>query len=96
MDQKKKRTINKFAILIVALILVPELVGHSLFDKPHPTTSSVDAAVSLTNKLDKGYTSSDFGCQLELKKDPSSSNITRAAGLDGEYAKYACRDTQKG
>lgn len=95
MDQKRKRSINKFAILIVALILVPELVGHSLFDKPHDSTSSVNAAISLTNKLDKGYTASGFGCHLEMQKDPSTSNITRAAGLDGEYGKYACGDSEK-
>ncbi|MDE1862803.1 MAG: hypothetical protein KGI33_07815 [Thaumarchaeota archaeon] len=87
---KNRKSINKFAILVVVLILVPEIVGHSLFDRPHPANSSIKAAVALTNQVDRGYTVSDFGCHLEVKKDPSSSNVTRAAGLAGEYGKYVC------
>ncbi len=90
LDQKRKRTINKFAVLILLLILVPEVVGHTLFDKPHPTSSSVNAAVSLTNKLDNGYPIENFGCHLAIRDDPTSANISRAAGLEGQYGSYDC------
>ncbi len=90
LDPKRKKTINKFAVLVVLLILVPELVGHYFFDKPHSTSSSINAAVTLTNKIDKGYPIADFGCHLTLQDDPSSSNISRAAGLEGKYGKYSC------
>ncbi|HJT09817.1 MAG TPA: hypothetical protein VJ771_03460 [Candidatus Nitrosotalea sp.] len=90
MDQKRKRTINKFALVIVLLILIPELVGHTFFDKPHSANSSVNVAVSLTNKMNKGYPIANFGCHLAIQDDPSSSNITRAAGLEGKYGKYDC------
>ncbi len=90
LDQKKKRTINKFAVLIVLLILVPEIVGHSLFDKPHPASSSVNAAVALTNKLDKGYPERNFGCHLIIQNDSSSTNVTRASGMQGKYVGYDC------
>ena len=88
--KNKKKTINKFAILIVLLILVPEIIGHSVFDKPHPSNSSIKAAVALTNKVDRGYMESNFGCHLAVKKDTASSNITRADGLEGEYGRYEC------
>ncbi|MDE1765039.1 MAG: hypothetical protein KGI27_02070 [Thaumarchaeota archaeon] len=90
MDQKRKKRINKFAVLVLLVILVPELVGHVLFDKPHPTSSSINAAISLTNKMDNGYHIANFGCRLAVHDDPTSSNITRAAGLDGEYGTYDC------
>ncbi len=90
LDKKRKRVINKFAVLILLLILVPEIIGHTLFDKPHSTTSSINAAVSLTNRLDTGYPISNFSCQLAIHYDPTSEKITRAAGLEGEYGRYDC------
>lgn len=91
LDSKQKKSINMFAIIIVLLIVVPETIGHSFFDKPHPTSSSVSAAVSLTDKLNKGYPDADFGCRLTIQNDPSSSSdISRAAGLEGKYGKYTC------
>lgn len=72
------------------LILVPELVGHTLFDKPHPTSSSINAAVALTDKMNKGYPVENFGCHLVVQNDSTSANITRVAGLEGKYGKYAC------
>lgn len=72
------------------LILIPELVGHAFFDKPHSANSSVNVAVSLTNKMNKGYPIANFGCHLAIQDDPSSANITRAAGLEGKYGKYDC------
>ena len=94
MDSKRKKSINMFAIIIVLLIVVPETVGHSFFDKPHPTSSSVSAAVSLTDKLNKGYPDADFGCRLTIQND-SSSDISRAAGLEGKYGKYTCGTDEK-
>lgn len=82
--------LNKFAVLIILLILVPELVGHVLFDRPHPADSSVNAAVTLTDKLNKGYPDPNFGCHLEIRNDTSSINVTRASGMAGEYGKYVC------
>lgn len=90
LNPKRIKTINKFAVLVILLILVPELIGHAFFDKPHSANSSVNAAVSLTNKMDKGYPIMNFGCHLTLQNDPSSSNISRAAGLEGKYGKYSC------
>lgn len=94
MDKKKKSRINKFAVIILLLILVPELVGHSLFDKPHPTSSSIKAAVALTNKMDNGYPIDSFGCRLVVQNDNSSTNITRVAGLEGKYGAYDCGDNK--
>ncbi|MGI0046726.1 MAG: hypothetical protein ACREBB_06010 [Nitrosotalea sp.] len=91
MDQKRKKTINKFAVLVVLMILVPELAGHFFFDKPHSASSSVNTAVALTNKMDKGYPITNFGCHLTLQNDPSSSNISRAVGLEGKYGRYSCQ-----
>ncbi|MGI0088335.1 MAG: hypothetical protein ACREBI_10340 [Nitrosotalea sp.] len=96
LDSKRRRSINMFAIFIVLLIGVPETVGHSLFDKPHPTSSSVNAAVSLTDKLNKGYPETNFGCHLTIQNDPSStSDVSRAAGLEGKYGKYTCGADEK-
>ncbi|HJU14747.1 MAG TPA: hypothetical protein VJ792_09870 [Candidatus Nitrosotalea sp.] len=76
--------------MILFLVLVPELAGHILFDRPHPNSSSVDAAVSLTNKLDKDYPAANFGCHLVIQNDSDAVNITRVAGLEGKYGKYSC------
>lgn len=96
LDAKRRKSINVFAIVIVLLIVVPETVGHSLFDKPHPTNSSVNAAVSLTEKLNKGYPVTNFGCRLTIQNDPSSySDVPRAAGLEGKYGKYTCGTDEK-
>jgi len=96
LDSKRKKSINMFAICIVLLIAVPETIGHSFFDKPHPTSSSVNAAVSLTDKLNKDYPETNFGCHLTIQNDPSSSsNISRAAGLEGKYGEYTCGIDEK-
>lgn len=85
-----------FAVLIVLLIVVPEAIGHSFFDKPHPASSSVNAAISLTNRLDKGYPQANFGCHLTIQNDTSSSSaISRAVGLEGKYGKYTCGTDEK-
>lgn len=91
MDSKRRISVNVFAIIIILLIAVPEIVGHTLFDKPHSPNSSANAAIALTNKLNKGYDIQDFNCNLVLQNDPSGSNITRAVGMEGKYASYNCK-----
>jgi hypothetical protein len=85
----KIKSINTFAIIVIVLIAVPEIVGHSLFDKPHPSSSSVTAAISLTEKINKN-TKSGPNCNLVLENDPSGSKIARAVGLDDKYGQYSC------
>ncbi len=85
----KGKTINVFAIVVILLIAVPEAVGHSLFDKTHPTSSSANAAITLTDKISKD-TKNNLNCNLTLMDDPSGANITRAAGLEGKYGAYSC------
>ena len=71
------------------MIAVPEAVGHSLFDKPHPASTSVTTAISLTDKISKDP-KLGLNCNLVLENDPSGSNIARANGLDGKYGGYSC------
>jgi hypothetical protein len=71
------------------MIAVPEIVGHTLFDRPHPASSSVNAAVSLTDKISKDP-KYNLNCNLALENDPSGSDIARAAGLEGKYGTYSC------
>lgn len=85
----KGKAINVFAILVVLLIVVPEVVGHSLFDKTHPASSSINAAISLTEKISKDP-KYNLNCNLMLENDPSGANITRATGLEGKYGSYSC------
>ena len=85
----KGKTINTFAILVILLIAVPEVVGHSLFDKPHPASSSVTSAISLTDKINKDP-KYGLNCNLDLQNDPSGADIARAAGLEGKYGSYSC------
>ena len=85
----KGKTINTFAILVILMIAVPEVVGQSLFDRPHPSSSSVNEAISLTGKISKDP-KYDLNCNLMLENDPSGANIARAAGLEGKYGSYSC------
>lgn len=85
----KVKSINTFAVIVILLIAVPEVVGHSLFDKPHPASSSVTAAISLTDKINKD-SKTGLNCNLVLQNDPSGSKIARAVGLDGKYGTYSC------
>ncbi|SHO45747.1 exported hypothetical protein [Nitrosotalea sinensis] len=88
MNLTRKKTINLFAIVIVLLIAVPEIVGHSLFDKPHPENSSVVAAVSLANKMVENKNSPS--CALTIQNDPSGAGVTRAVGLHGQFGNFTC------
>ncbi|NHI03785.1 hypothetical protein DYY67_0855 [Candidatus Nitrosotalea sp. TS] len=73
------------------MIAVPELVAHFYFDmQKHSPTSSVDAALSLTNKQHDMYVNGDMRCHLVLKNDTTAVNVSRAAGIQGQYAVYSC------
>ena len=89
LNSNRKKTINLFAIGIILLVAVPEIVGHSLFEKSHPANSSVVAAMALANKIG---TSKHLGpsCQLVIQDDPSGANIARVAGLYGKYGNFTC------
>ena len=80
-----------FAILVILMIAVPELVAHFYFDtQRHPLTSSVDTALSLTDRQHSMYVSGDAKCHLILKNDTAATNVSRAAGIQGQYAVYSC------
>jgi len=90
-DQKKKSRLNKFAVLVILMIAIPEIIGHLYFEgQKHSPSSSMDAAISLTNKQHSMYVNSDSNCHLILKNDTSATNVSRAKGLQGQYAVYSC------
>lgn len=89
MNLNHKKTINLFAIVIILLVAVPEIVGHSLFDKSHPENSSVVAAVTLANKIGVSKHSSP-SCELTIQDDPSGAGIARATGLQGQFGNFTC------
>ncbi|MDE1765032.1 MAG: hypothetical protein KGI27_02035 [Thaumarchaeota archaeon] len=91
MDSKQKKRINVFAILVVLMIAVPEIVAHLYFDtQKHAVTSSVDTALSLTDKQHSMYVNDNIRCHLVLKNDTTATNVSRAAGVQGQYAAYSC------
>ncbi len=80
-----------FAILVVLIIAVPEIVAHFYFDtQRHPVTSSVDTAQSLTSKQHGMFVNDTTKCHLVLKNDTTATNVSRAAGIQGQYAYYSC------
>ena len=91
LNSNRKKTINLFAIGIILLVAVPEIIGHSLFDKPHPENSSVVAAMALASKIGTGK---HYGpsCQLIIQEDPSGTKIARVAGLYGQYGNFTCKN----
>ena len=89
LNSNRKKTINLFAIGIILLVAVPEIVGHSLFEKPHPENSSVVAAMALASKIGSSK-SSGQSCQLVIQDDPSGAKIARVAGLYGKYGNFSC------
>lgn len=89
MDSSRKKTINIFAIVIVLLIVIPEIVGHTFFDKAHPENSSVVAALALANKFGVSKHSSPT-CHLTIQNDSFNAAIARAAGLQGQYGNFTC------
>ncbi len=84
-----KLTINKFAILVILMIAVPEAVGHSLFERAHSPDSSVNAAIAFTDNL-RDNSDKNGVCHLALENDQSDANIARAAGLQGKYGDLSC------
>lgn len=90
LNSNRKKTINLFAIGIVLLVVTPEIIGHSLFEKPHPENSSVVAAMALASKIGAGKHSGPL-CQLTIQDDPSGAKIARVAGLHGQYGNFTCR-----
>jgi len=92
MDPKKKKRLNKFAIIVILMIAIPELVGHLYLEtQKHPVSSSVDAALSLTSKQHSMYTADNSRCHLVIQNDTAGSNVSRVAGLQGQYAAYSCK-----
>jgi len=73
------------------MIAIPEIIGHLYFEgQKHPPSSSINAALSLTNKQHDMYVNSNFHCHLVLKNDTSAINVSRASGLQNQYAAYSC------
>ncbi|HEX5457188.1 MAG TPA: hypothetical protein VFX64_02250 [Candidatus Nitrosotalea sp.] len=89
MNQNRKKTINIFAIVLVLIIAVPEIVGHAFFDKSHPANSSVVAALSLASKFEVSKHSSPI-CHLTIQNDSSGVGVARAVGLQGQYGNFTC------
>ena len=83
------KSINKAAVIVILVIAVPEIAGHTLFDKAHPQDSSVSAAVSFVNNLHDNTQKTGI-CQLALHEDQSGSQITRVAGLESKYGEFEC------
>ena len=90
LNLNRKKTINLFAIGIILLVAVPEIVGHSLFEKSHPANSSVVAAMNFANKVGINNHNHGPSCQLVIQNDTSGANIARVAGLYGQYGNFTC------
>lgn len=89
LNPNRKKTINLFAIGIILLVVVPEIVGHSLFEKSHPENSSVVAALNLATKFEASKHAGP-SCQLTIHDDPYGAKIARVAGLHGQYGNFTC------
>ena len=89
MNLNRNKKINLFAIGIILLVIVPEIVGHSIFEKPHPENSSVVAAVALADRIGTSK-HSGVSCHLIIGDDPSGAKIARVAGLQGQYGNFTC------
>lgn len=68
---------------------VPEIAGHTLFEKSHPQDSSVLAAVSFSNNL-RDSTEKSGICHLAIQDDQSGSHVARVAGLESKYGNFTC------
>lgn len=71
------------------MIVVPEAVGHTLFDRAHSSDSSVLAAIAFTSNL-RDVSDKNGVCHLKLENDQSGANIARATGLEGKYGDLSC------
>jgi hypothetical protein len=90
LDSNRKKTINIFAIVLVLLVTIPEVIGHTFFDKTHPENSSVVAALALANKFETSKHPASPSCTLTIQNDTSGAEIARAAGLQGQYGNFTC------
>lgn len=84
-----KKSINKFAILVILMIAVPEAVGHTLFEKSHSPDSSVNAAIAFASNL-RDSSDQNGICHITLENDQSDAGIARATGLEGKYGNFSC------
>ena len=84
-----RKSINKFAILVILMIAVPEAVGHTLFEKSHSPDSSINAAIAFTSNL-RDNSDKNGICHITLENDQSDAGIARAAGLEGKYGNLSC------
>ncbi len=84
-----KKSINKFAILVILMVAVPEAVGHTMFEKSHGPDSSVNAAIAFTENL-RDNTDKNGICHITLQNDQSGSDIARATGFQGKYGDLSC------
>lgn len=84
-----KRSINKFAILVILMVAVPEAVGHTMFERSHAPDSSINAAIAFTENLHDNTDKSGV-CHITLQSDQSGSDIARATGLQGKYGDLSC------
>ena len=89
LNLNRKKTINLFAIGIILLVAVPEIIGHSLFEKSHPENSSVIAAMNFASKVGNNNPHGP-SCKLVIQNDTSGANIARVAGLYGQYGNFTC------
>jgi hypothetical protein len=90
LNSNRKKTINIFAIALVLLVAVPEIIGHTLFDKAHPANSSVVAAITLAHKFDVNKHPTSPTCHLTIQNDTSAAQVARATGLQGQYGNFTC------
>lgn len=84
-----KKSINKFAILVILMIAVPEAVGHTLFEKFHSPDSSVNAVIAFASSL-RDNSDKNGICHITLENDQSDAGIARATGLEGKYGNFSC------
>ena len=71
------------------MVAIPEIAGHTLFEKSHPSDSSVLAAVALANNL-RDNTEKTGICHLEIQDDQSDSHVARVVGLESKYGNFTC------
>jgi hypothetical protein len=83
------KSVNKFAIIVILMVAVPEIAGHTLFEKSHPHDSSVLAAVSFAGNLRDNAEKTGI-CHLAIQDDQSGSHIARVAGLESKYGNFTC------
>ena len=92
MNVKKLKRFNKYAVLVILAIAIPEIAGHFYFEsQKHPVNSSLNAALSLTNSQHSMYPEDTTRCHLIMQNDTGSSNVTRVTGLHGQYGVYSCK-----